>query len=175
MCTCVSKKVICYHYDLFSCRWSLHYGYGILGACSALSGMYVNNYFRSRLRLHTYGRVSSYLPVVALPALMSALFHQQVKQFVKLHGMFCMTNSQIYWIVVSALFKKFPSYNVSQRFITHKINCYCTASCGMGNSSVSSPVTTFLESKKMSTLPQGSLELLHNGSSVHIQEMFLKL
>ncbi|PNF15749.1 hypothetical protein B7P43_G11660 [Cryptotermes secundus] len=57
--------------------WPLHYGYGILGACSALSGMYINNYFRSRLRLHTYGRVSSYLPVIALPALMSALFHQQ--------------------------------------------------------------------------------------------------
>lgn len=117
---------------MFSCRWPLHYGHGILGACSALSGMYVNSYFRSRLRLHTYGRVSSYLPVVALPALMSALFHQQVKQFAKLHGMFCITSSQIYWIVVSALFKKFPSYNITQRFITHKINCYCTVSYGMG-------------------------------------------
>jgi hypothetical protein len=72
----------CYFYTeklFLSCRWPFHYGNGIIGACSALSGIYINSYFRSRLRLHTYGRLSSYLPVVALPAMMSALFHQQVQ------------------------------------------------------------------------------------------------
>ncbi|XP_069705524.1 uncharacterized protein [Periplaneta americana] len=37
--------------------------------------MYINSHFRSRLRLHTYGRISTYLPIVILPSMLSALFH----------------------------------------------------------------------------------------------------
>ncbi|GFG36454.1 hypothetical protein Cfor_11477 [Coptotermes formosanus] len=57
--------------------WPFRYGFGILSACSALSGLYINSYFRNRLRLHSYGRVSSYLPLVVLPSIMSALFHHE--------------------------------------------------------------------------------------------------
>jgi len=64
--------------ESFFYRWPFRYGFGILGACSALSGLYINSYFRNRLRLHSYGRVSSYLPLVVLPSIMSALFHHQV-------------------------------------------------------------------------------------------------
>ncbi|XP_021923068.1 uncharacterized protein LOC110831410 isoform X2 [Zootermopsis nevadensis] len=57
--------------------WPFHYGYAILGSCSALSGVYINGHFRNRLRLHSYGRLSSYLPIVVLPTIMTALFHQE--------------------------------------------------------------------------------------------------
>ncbi|KAJ4438567.1 hypothetical protein ANN_14514, partial [Periplaneta americana] len=59
--------------------WPFHFGFGILGAGSALSAMYINSHFRSRLRLHTYGRMSTYLPIVILPSMLSALFHHVVQ------------------------------------------------------------------------------------------------
>lgn len=45
---------------------------------SGLTSAYINNHYRTKLRLHNYGRFSSYLPVVVLPTLVTALFHQQV-------------------------------------------------------------------------------------------------
>uniref|UniRef100_A0A2M4ARU0 Uncharacterized protein n=1 Tax=Anopheles triannulatus TaxID=58253 RepID=A0A2M4ARU0_9DIPT len=55
--------------------WPMLYTPGILGACTVASGFYLNNHFRTALRLGSYGRLSSYLPAVALPAIMASLFH----------------------------------------------------------------------------------------------------
>ncbi|GLV42035.1 uncharacterized protein CBL_05006 [Carabus blaptoides fortunei] len=57
--------------------WIFNYGFTILASCSALSAIYINNHYRVKLRLLNFGRLSSYLPVVALPSIVSGIFHQQ--------------------------------------------------------------------------------------------------
>lgn len=49
---------------------------GILGALGAVTGVLVNNHYRTRLRLGQFGYVSSYVPIVVLPAIMASLFHR---------------------------------------------------------------------------------------------------
>ena len=63
---------------LFS--FALRAGPGILGAMGALSAFAVNNHFRYKLKLGVYGRMSSYLSVVAIPAVISTLFHTTVSK-----------------------------------------------------------------------------------------------
>lgn len=57
--------------------WPFRYGMGCLAAASALSGIYINAYYRNKLHLQNFGRVSTYLPIVALPTIVSLFFHQQ--------------------------------------------------------------------------------------------------
>lgn len=54
----------------------MRYGPGILGALGAVTGVFVNNHYRTRLRLGKFGYVSSYVPIVVLPAIMASLFHR---------------------------------------------------------------------------------------------------
>ncbi|KAH8263260.1 hypothetical protein KR044_006505 [Drosophila immigrans] len=56
--------------------WSLRYAPGILSAMAAATGAYVNNHYRTRLRLGAHGRLSSYLPIVAVPAIFTMLSHK---------------------------------------------------------------------------------------------------
>ncbi|XP_053681776.1 uncharacterized protein LOC128732534 [Sabethes cyaneus] len=56
--------------------WPLAYTPGMLGASTVLSSLYINNHYRSKLKLGTYGRLSSYIPAVVLPALMTTFFHK---------------------------------------------------------------------------------------------------
>lgn len=53
-------------------------GPGILGGVGMISSIVINNHFRTKLKLGQYGRMSSYLSVVAIPAMFSALFHTTV-------------------------------------------------------------------------------------------------
>ncbi|KFB38818.1 AGAP000896-PA-like protein [Anopheles sinensis] len=55
--------------------WPIVYTPGVLGATTVFSSFYINNYFRRVLKLGKYGRLSSYLPSVALPAIMATMFH----------------------------------------------------------------------------------------------------
>uniref|UniRef100_A0A182T1V4 Transmembrane protein 126A n=1 Tax=Anopheles maculatus TaxID=74869 RepID=A0A182T1V4_9DIPT len=55
--------------------WPIIYTPGLLGAGTVFSGFYINNYYRRVLKLGNYGRFSSYLPAVALPAIMATVFH----------------------------------------------------------------------------------------------------
>ncbi|XP_058445525.1 uncharacterized protein LOC131426662 isoform X2 [Malaya genurostris] len=57
-------------------RWPIMYTAGILGASTVVSSVYLNNHYRSKLRLSNYGRLSSYLPGVVLPAIMATFFHK---------------------------------------------------------------------------------------------------
>ncbi|KAK7873842.1 hypothetical protein R5R35_005707 [Gryllus longicercus] len=57
--------------------WPFRYGIGLLSVTSAFCGIYINNHYRTKLHLHEFGRFSSYLPIVALPTVLSALIHQQ--------------------------------------------------------------------------------------------------
>lgn len=47
---------------------------------AAINGIYINNHYRTKLRLGTYGRLSSYLPIVALPAITTSLIHSVIVQ-----------------------------------------------------------------------------------------------
>lgn len=44
-------------------------------ALSGLSAFFINNHFRYKLKLNHYGRASSYMAVVAAPAILSGLSH----------------------------------------------------------------------------------------------------
>ena len=56
-------------------RWPFSYGIGILGGASALTGIYINNFCRRQLGLMRIARLSTYFPTVALPVVISTLFH----------------------------------------------------------------------------------------------------
>lgn len=58
--------------------WSLIHGPSILGGAGAITGIYVNNFFRRKFRLANYGQFATYLPIVALPTIMTSLFHKTV-------------------------------------------------------------------------------------------------
>lgn len=46
-----------------------------MGAFGAVSGIIINNHYRNKLKLGNYGRLSSYLPIVVLPAIGSSIVH----------------------------------------------------------------------------------------------------
>ncbi|KAG7306307.1 hypothetical protein JYU34_008912 [Plutella xylostella] len=56
--------------------WALRYSIGVLGGLSSVSGMIINNHFRKKLKLGTYGHMSSLIPVSLLPGIFTALFHR---------------------------------------------------------------------------------------------------
>lgn len=58
--------------------WPLRYGASVLGVVSIASSIYINNHFRQKLKLRNFNRVSSYLPTVALPAIMTSVFHSNL-------------------------------------------------------------------------------------------------
>ena len=59
-------------------RWPFSYGIGILGGASALTGIYINNFCRRQLGLMHIARLSTYFPTVALPVVISTLFHNML-------------------------------------------------------------------------------------------------
>ncbi|XP_030377089.1 uncharacterized protein LOC115625983 [Scaptodrosophila lebanonensis] len=63
-------------WDKMSDVWSLRYTPGIISALAAASGAYINNHYRTKLRLGSSGRFSSYLPIVVVPAMFTMLTHK---------------------------------------------------------------------------------------------------
>lgn len=55
--------------------WPIKYGSTILASFAAFAGIYMNNYYRMKLKLFHYGQVASYLPICIMPALTSYLLH----------------------------------------------------------------------------------------------------
>ncbi|KAF5302489.1 hypothetical protein FQR65_LT08579 [Abscondita terminalis] len=58
--------------------WPIRFGGTILASLGALSGIYVNNHYRTRFKLLNYGRMSSYLPTCVIPAVMCLAFHTEL-------------------------------------------------------------------------------------------------
>lgn len=58
--------------------WALKYGPMILGAAGAFNGWYGNLYFRKRLKLRSYGFVSTYIPNIILPFVIVQSLHSMV-------------------------------------------------------------------------------------------------
>lgn len=78
--------------------WALTWGPKILGVAGALSGLYGSMYFRRKLRLTTkgYGAISTYIPNLLLPFLLTQSAHQVVidkfqffYDFIKIHRNQC--------------------------------------------------------------------------------------
>lgn len=70
--------------------WALAYGPQILGVAGALSGWYGNMYFRKKLRLKSYGFLTTYLPNTVLPFLAVHAFHSAVR---KSQCVFCVSRN----------------------------------------------------------------------------------
>ncbi|XP_022919821.2 uncharacterized protein [Onthophagus taurus] len=49
----------------------------LLTTFGGLAGIYINNYYRNKFRLRRIGAATTYIPIVALPATLSFLFHAQ--------------------------------------------------------------------------------------------------
>ncbi|KAI5632366.1 hypothetical protein NE865_14124 [Phthorimaea operculella] len=58
--------------------WALRYTPAILGGLSAISGMLINKHYRFKLKLGTYGYLSSVIPISVMPGLLTALFHRHL-------------------------------------------------------------------------------------------------
>lgn len=69
-------------------RFGLRAGPGVLAGISGISSMVILNHFRKKLKLGMHGRVTSYLPVVAMPCALSALFHVTVSNMQNDHKTF---------------------------------------------------------------------------------------
>nr|CAD7442485.1 unnamed protein product [Timema bartmani] len=57
--------------------WPFVHGFSILGGASGFAGLYINSHYRRKLKLLNCGRLSTYLPNVVLPAIMSTVTHHQ--------------------------------------------------------------------------------------------------
>ncbi|XP_060803762.1 uncharacterized protein LOC106132349 [Amyelois transitella] len=58
--------------------WALRYGPPILGGINAISGIIINNHYRTKLKLGSFGFYSSVIPVTVMPGLMTILFHRHL-------------------------------------------------------------------------------------------------
>ncbi|XP_018578643.1 uncharacterized protein LOC108916823 [Anoplophora glabripennis] len=78
------EQALKYHYAILN-NWksesdifAYKYGSVFLGVSTMLVGGYINNHFRRKLKLFSYGRISSYLPICAAPATMCFFLHHEV-------------------------------------------------------------------------------------------------
>lgn len=71
---------VIYGWDTPSDIWALSQGASILGAASAISGIYINTVFRRKLRLGNYGHFSTYLPIAVIPTVTTALYQKTVSE-----------------------------------------------------------------------------------------------
>ncbi|XP_023940581.2 uncharacterized protein LOC112047639 [Bicyclus anynana] len=65
-------------WDSLSDIWALKYGPVALGAVNSFTGLLINKHYRWRFKLGPYGQMSSTIPIVVLPGLLTLLFHKQL-------------------------------------------------------------------------------------------------
>ncbi|KOB75713.1 Uncharacterized protein OBRU01_07022 [Operophtera brumata] len=65
-------------WNSLSDTWALRYGSIFLGGLNALSGVIINRHYRNKLKLGTYGYISSVVPITVMPAMLTALFHRHL-------------------------------------------------------------------------------------------------
>ncbi|XP_075974176.1 transmembrane protein 126 [Anticarsia gemmatalis] len=58
--------------------WALQYAPFVLGGINAVCGIMINRYYRQKLKLGTYGYIASVVPITAMPALLTSLFHRHL-------------------------------------------------------------------------------------------------
>ncbi|KPI96877.1 PREDICTED: uncharacterized protein LOC106124278 [Papilio xuthus] len=66
------------NWNTFSDTWALRYSPAILGGINSICGLLINNHFRHKLKLGTYGYFASVIPVTVLPGILTALFHRHI-------------------------------------------------------------------------------------------------
>ncbi|XP_014364855.2 uncharacterized protein LOC106715959 [Papilio machaon] len=66
------------NWKTFSDTWALRYSPAILGAINGVCGLLINNHFRHKLKLGTYGYFASVIPITVMPGVLTALFHRHI-------------------------------------------------------------------------------------------------
>jgi len=71
----------------------LRHGGDALGAVGGATGFYFNRYYRQKLKLGNYGFLSTYLPIIVLPAFMTVAYHKTfiVPEVYSWHPTKCLT------------------------------------------------------------------------------------
>nr|XP_053612524.1 uncharacterized protein LOC128676441 isoform X2 [Plodia interpunctella] len=64
------------NWESISDTWALKYGPPILGGINAIAGIIINNHYRTKLKLGTYGFYSSVIPITLMPGILTTLFHR---------------------------------------------------------------------------------------------------
>ncbi|KAK9873633.1 hypothetical protein WA026_023418 [Henosepilachna vigintioctopunctata] len=54
------------------------YGGIFLSCGAAITGIYVNNHYRQKVKLHTFGKITSYLPICVIPSILAYFLHFQL-------------------------------------------------------------------------------------------------
>lgn len=78
----LQKCKFCYELFIFPMktdffhRWALKHGHVLIGGLSAATGAYINSYYRKKLKLGNFGQLSSYLPIVVIPTIISMVAHK---------------------------------------------------------------------------------------------------
>lgn len=57
--------------------WAFRDGVNIIGTCAGITGLYINTYYRRRLRLTKYGLLTSYVSLGLTPVFLSLIIHKQ--------------------------------------------------------------------------------------------------
>ncbi|XP_041988370.1 uncharacterized protein LOC121739847 [Aricia agestis] len=58
--------------------WALRHGATILGAINSVAGVLINRHYRWRFRLGSYGYMSSTIPIVVMPGILTTLLHRHL-------------------------------------------------------------------------------------------------
>ncbi|XP_053612523.1 uncharacterized protein LOC128676441 [Plodia interpunctella] len=66
------------NWESISDTWALKYGPPILGGINAIAGIIINNHYRTKLKLGTYGFYSSVIPITLMPGILTTLFHRHI-------------------------------------------------------------------------------------------------
>lgn len=69
----------CIHKTILYFRWSLIFGRPILSGAAALTGLYINQRFRRKLKLRHYGLLPTMTGLVAGPTIATSLLYSQVQ------------------------------------------------------------------------------------------------
>lgn len=68
--------MVFYRCSVFNFSWPFTWGYGVLLGATALSGSYINQKYRQLFKLGNTGKITSFLPIVAVPPFLALLCHQ---------------------------------------------------------------------------------------------------
>lgn len=102
----------------------------MLGGLSAVTGAYINNYYRQKLKLANFGRLSTYLPIVVIPSIVSMIAHKgTVTKDIILENNACSTCLEIrslfiqssFGVIYPAIMAPLAAFMFATRYFTYRL------------------------------------------------------
>lgn len=102
----------------------------MLGAVTAATGAYINNYYRNKLKLGNWGKLSTYLPIVVIPTIVSMIAHKgAVTRDVILKPNICSTCLEIrslfiqsgFGVVYPTIMAPLAAFMFATRYFTYRL------------------------------------------------------